>query len=584
MAILANAPEETYEALRRIRETTLVRFDSLFTPERPIWGLDNLRRFDTDFVQKLDTGEGTFLEKFRDQLAGGGDDLIQLGAEMLYVQQFFTTITGQAKKIDNVRSVLEWGSRSVEVPDWAIAGVRHGLAGDQSFNQHRPFHLDWINSFLIYWHDHDQDVRSRLLADPVAFRADVFAFEFDRKAYQPMREAWLYMIFPEYFENISSRKDKKLIREAYSRFLANGPTENIDADLLVIRHGLEKEREPGFHFYRMPFIQEWKSANGGTRRGTKKGGRGGPTPRPKPTALNELGAVLYLDPLDILTEWARLLKDKRQLIMQGPPGTGKTFIARKLANAIAGDSERVALVQFHPSYAYEDFVEGYRPAGANHFELRDGPIKRLADRANKAPDQTFVLVIDEINRGNLAKVFGELYFLLEYRDEYITLQYSESTFRLPPNLLIIGTMNTADRSIALLDMALRRRFAFVDLTPSQPPIKGLLNRFLDDNGPDMVFLADMLDDVNRIINDPHAAIGPSHFLIKDPNQLSEEWAELTWNHSVLPALADRFFDDPGKAEQFTYKAVRSRTSTDEVDPTSTADDEDDDESPTSNTD
>ncbi len=208
-------------------------------------------------------------------------------------------------------------------------------------------------------------------------------------------------------------------------------------------------------------------------------------------------------------------------------------------------------------------MEGFRPTREGKFEIQPGPLKRLAARATDAPNERFVLLIDEINRGNLAKVFGELYYLLEYRDENITLQYSRDTFRLPKNIFLIGTMNTADRSIALLDMALRRRFRFVDLSPDKPPLKGLLQRFLDKKAPDMSFLADMLEDVNHRLNDSHASIGPSHFLVKEPRTLTEQKAEMIWKYSVLPALADRFFDTPGELQQFEYQKVRSRTAADD---------------------
>src|SRR4051794_21871961 len=131
MARLAGFPEETYAAMRRIRETALVRFDSLFTPDRRLWGLQNLRRFHTLFVERFDEGEGTFLEKFRKQLEGADDDVFQLAAELLYVQQFFTSLTGPEKKLDNVRTVLGWCSHPVPIPDWAVTGVKRGLAGDQ---------------------------------------------------------------------------------------------------------------------------------------------------------------------------------------------------------------------------------------------------------------------------------------------------------------------------------------------------------------------------------------------------------------------------------------------------------------------
>src|SRR5258708_15308862 len=192
-----------------------------------------------------------------------------------------------------------------------------------------------------------------------------------------------------------------------------------------------------------------------------------------------------------LAEIVTLLQKKRQLIFYGPPGTGKTFVARRLGQFLAGDDDRIEIVQFHPSYAYEDFVQGYRPRivnGQPGFELVDGALKRLADKARLAQDKTHILIIDEVNRGNLGKVFGELYYLLEYRDETISLLYSRESFTLPKNLLIISTMNTADRSIALLDAALRRRFYFVPFFPDEPPIEGLLRRWLQRNTPDLLWL------------------------------------------------------------------------------------------------
>ena len=202
---------------------------------------------------------------------------------------------------------------------------------------------------------------------------------------------------------------------------------------------------------------------------------------PESTSLRALADELSLD-LGFLRRIEALLDDKRQVIFQGPPGTGKTFVARKLAACLAGSGDRVRLVQFHPSYAYEDFVQGFRPTlrnGQAGFELTDGPLLAMARRAKSKPDAKYFLVIDEINRGNLAKVFGELYFLLEYRDEPMQLQYSNAEFSLPDNLYIIGTMNTADRSIALVDLALRRRFHFVEFHPGKRPVQGLLGRWLE---------------------------------------------------------------------------------------------------------
>lgn len=278
---------------------------------------------------------------------------------------------------------------------------------------------------------------------------------------------------------------------------------------------------------------------------------------PKGDPLAELAGELLLE-RSFLARIKRLLEAKGQVIFYGPPGTGKTYVARKLAETLTRGGGRVRLVQFHPSYAYEDFVEGYRPsddAGASGFALMEGPLKRIADMARQDPDDPHVLIIDEINRGNIAKVFGELYFLLEYRDEAIDLQYSGEGFRLPPNLWIIGTMNTADRSIALMDAALRRRFYFVPFFPQEPPIEGLLGRWLDRHAGDgLRWVADVVREANERLDDPHFAIGPSYFLKED---LTEEWVETVWRHSVMPYLEERFFGDQEALARFRLEELRA---------------------------
>ena len=274
------------------------------------------------------------------------------------------------------------------------------------------------------------------------------------------------------------------------------------------------------------------------------------------TGLRTLANDLYL-PADFLQEIETLLEDKLQVIFQGPPGTGKTYVAQKLAKHLARSDERVALVQLHPSYSYEDFVQGFRPTlvdGRPGFELRDGPLLRAAKVAQAEPDEKHFLVIDEINRGSLAKVFGELYFLLEYRDEKIVLQYSDEPFSLPDNLYIIGTMNTADRSIALVDLALRRRFYFVEFHPDDEPVKGVLRRWLAVNAPGMEWVADVFERANKLLEDDrHAAIGPSYFMKQG---LNEAKVERIWKHSVLPYIEERRFGGDAVTEEFALDKLR----------------------------
>ena len=290
-------------------------------------------------------------------------------------------------------------------------------------------------------------------------------------------------------------------------------------------------------------------------------GEGSHPPRPGPD-LQTVANDVYL-PVEFLEEIDKLLKDKRQVIFQGPPGTGKTYVAQVLARCLAGSDARVKLVQFHPSYAYEDFVQGFRPAlvdGQPVFNLTEGPLLRAAKQARNEPDSDHFLVIDEINRGNLAKVFGELYFLLEYRDQKMDLQYSDDPFSLPENLYIIGTMNTADRSIALVDLALRRRFYFVEFHPDDEPVKSVLRKWLKANAPGIEWVAGVVERVNeRLSNDRHAAIGPSYFI---QNGLDEAMVERTWKHSIIPYVEERRFGGGEKSEDFSLHKLRRKASSD----------------------
>jgi 5-methylcytosine-specific restriction protein B len=244
-----------------------------------------------------------------------------------------------------------------------------------------------------------------------------------------------------------------------------------------------------------------------------------------------------------------LLDEYQQIVFYGPPGTGKTYIARKLAANLVG-TEQVKLVQFHPAYTYEDFFEGYRPVtgtanGTLAFELKAGPLRQLVNRARERPDQAFVLIIDEINRANLAKVFGELYFLLEYRDQAVELLYSEDDegFTLPSNLYIIGTMNTADRSIALIDSAMRRRFAFVALEPDTEPTRSVLAHWSSAHGLGATAAA-LLSALNERIEDPDFRVGPSYFMKRTTlDAHSPERLERIWRTSIMPLLHEHHYGE-----------------------------------------
>ena len=281
--------------------------------------------------------------------------------------------------------------------------------------------------------------------------------------------------------------------------------------------------------------------------------------RKLPKSLDQLANELMWQP-DRLRMVIHGLEDKGQVIFQGPPGTGKTFVARCIAQWYREQGGDYQIVQFHPSYTYEDFVEGFRPTRAKDgqmgYALVKGPLRLMAEQAQGNPDATFILVIDEINRGNVAKVLGELYFLLEYRDEAVNLQYSNVPFQLPKNLCFIGTMNTADSSIALVDAALRRRFYFFGLYPDEPPVEGLLSRWLARENIDAPWVADLVDAANRKLNDRHLGIGPSHFMKNDP-PLDAARVRFIWEQAVIPYIEEQCFGNEARLKEFGYDQLVS---------------------------
>jgi 5-methylcytosine-specific restriction protein B len=283
-----------------------------------------------------------------------------------------------------------------------------------------------------------------------------------------------------------------------------------------------------------------------------------------PRVTPALARELHL-PAEWLQDVVDVLRERRQLVLYGPPGTGKTHLAMKLAQHLTRDPQNVKLVQFHPTYSYEDFFEGYRPTqaadGSVGFQLRPGPFRRLVDRARNDQSRPYILIIDELNRANLATVFGELYFLLEYRNEAIDLLYSsgEQGFTVPENVFIIGTMNTADRSVAVMDGAMRRRFAFVPLHPADDPVRTLLDQWLEHHGlPSRP--ARLLAALNERIHDHDLAVGPSYFMrVEVYAGDAEAGMRRVWKTSILPLLEEYHLGSMSAADVARHCRPRYQT-------------------------
>jgi len=275
-------------------------------------------------------------------------------------------------------------------------------------------------------------------------------------------------------------------------------------------------------------------------------------------SFDQLATDIFKDqPEDahVINGWLQAIQRKGQAIIYGPPGTGKTFLAEHLAShLVSSDGDGfMDLVQFHPAYAYEDFMQGIRPqtnpeGGSLEFSVVPG---RFLDFCLRAEGKgTCVFIIDEINRANLARVFGELMYLLEYRNKDIPLSIDGKRFKIPENVLIIGTMNTADRSIALVDHALRRRFAFIKLQPDYEVLKRY--HIKEKTGFPIENLVKVLEDLNLAIKDPNYEIGISYFLKPDlMNHL-----ESIWKMEIEPYLEEYFFDNTKSVEQFRWERVK----------------------------
>ncbi len=595
----SKSAEAILAAAEKWKQRCLLDGGSLFS-EESLWTRENFDQLRIHFVENLDKGSGTFYPKLEQQLAPASPDAKCLWAEMtwvLFLIVFHRIIKPETKR-DQIRQVWEWSGSVLPDNHWALGEVlAQGVTNPgQAYNTSRWRECRFFITTMISWFSHSSVDRKALLTDPWGFAEWLETQEYYQG--RQFRHAFLFLLFPDEFEPIMSQDHKgkivKSFSEKWSADLSINAKDSVALDkaLLKIRERLEVEYpDTEVDFY--DFRDFWESGqplpqpSSATREKINTKGLKSVIPPPKlpisdKTALipkvKETAPLVTFYSIDsILKEGCFLerekletilqrLRDKKNLILQGPPGTGKTWLAKKLAFALIGEikEDKIRPVQFHPNLSYEDFVRGWRPSGDGKLDLVDGPFLQMINTAKDDPESKYAIIIEEINRGNPAQIFGEMLTLLESdkrnENEALELSYrkreGERVF-IPENLYVIGTMNVADRSIAMVDFALRRRFAFVDL---EPIFDSVWRDWVHNQCKiDKEFLSQVEARMNalneQIAGDANLGaqfkIGhsyvtpPSGHTIPDPN----EWFKQVAETEIGPLLDEYWFDTPDTAQK-----------------------------------
>lgn len=526
---------------------------SVFSPTRDVWSSENVERLHHVWSTSEKVEGKNFVENVALQLAGESDDVKLLMAEIVAMQVLpISTAIGHAKKTEKVNALLSQMQHKVSIPTLFDEAFGGGAFNPGTGMLSRVNHaVTIIVNMAKAWVELDPDIQESVLGDPLRWRD--FILSIDGDEFPTQRWSLMYLVHPDFFGPIVSTDHRTRIRETFIGEIGGSFSDDADADLQRIVLALQVKNGKPINFYKSPLRELWQEA--------RQEEDAVPTVHDDPSDAPEIevdprgfrpediDTAALSDELHLDEQWIARVVDalhrRGQIILYGPPGTGKTYVAKALTKALTGKAEAARRIEFHPSYTYEDFFAGYRPREKNGqlvFELTKGPLSRISDDARRDPDITHVLMIDEINRANLSKVFGELYYLLEYRDDPIDLLYAGSgidggdTFSLPPNVVIIGTMNTADRSIALLDSAMRRRFSFFELHPDVPPVAGILERWTAAH-PQSIDVPALFAELNSRIRDREDRIGPSHLLRRE--DLSRSSLEAIWTENLMPLLEER---------------------------------------------
>lgn len=549
------------------RQKCLLRDGSVFT-DRSLWTKQNISELRKLFVDNpILGGDQSFYKKLYEQIGNAKPEISQLASEAIWLLLLFVYegSVGINKKRERIAEVWAFSGETLPASEQLADDCLKGLANPGiSFIARIWLEFGFLLIVMQAWKSLPSSERPRLLLDN-PWDLCQWVTKLKGGDVRGFRHMFLYFCYPVHFERICSRAHKKKIYSAFAHRLAgqqdaynSDPSPcSLDKALFNIRQVLQTDYQTNeLDFYCPPLLSQWQKAEESTVGKDSKESDAEPS---SPYTIEDAVENLFFD-LESAERIMAAWQIKKNLILQGPPGVGKTFAARSLAYALMGveASERLGVVQFHQSYSYEDFIQGYRPAPGG-FALRNGRFINFCQQAAKRPEnEKFVFIIDEINRGNLSKIFGELMLLIEAdkrgEEWEIPLAYSETSekFFVPRNVYLLGLMNTADRSLAVVDYALRRRFGFFNLSPQFQSEKFKAHLRANDISDKLIaIITQRMGELNQEIEADKAnlgrgyCIGHSFFCAKRNELLTEnDWYRLIIETEVVPLLQEYWFDNP----------------------------------------